>query len=92
MKERIEELEYKYVHIGDGKFKCIKPNGDVLLLGPNTIGMIRYVFFEDYTLPEVGWSTTQKELLDLYQPKILNDILSGKIKKDENGVFKEGYN
>jgi hypothetical protein len=42
--------------------------------------MIRYTYFEDYSLPSIGWEVTQKQLLEDYQPKVMKDILDGKIK------------
>ena len=57
--------------------------GDTILIkevGPNIQGMIRYTFFEDFSLPPINWEVTQKELLETYQPKVMKDITEGKIK------------
>ena len=37
--------------------------------------MIRYTYFEDYTLPEVGWND--------YTPKMQKDVLDGKQKPNK---------
>jgi len=45
--------------------------------------MIRYTYFEDYTLPEIGWKVTRKQLYDNYLPKMQQDVLSGKLKPNK---------
>lgn len=72
-------MSYTIKHLGNGKFEAILENGDIKEVGPNIIGMIRYTFFEDFTLPPVGWEVTQKLLLETYQPKVMEDITKGKI-------------
>lgn len=72
-------MSYTVKHLGDGKFTITLDNGDIKEVGPNIIGMIRYTFFEDFTLPPVGWEVTQKVLLEAYQPKVMEDIAKGKI-------------
>jgi hypothetical protein len=42
--------------------------------------MIRYTYFEDYTIPPLGWTVSRENLLKDYQSKVLPDIMSGKIK------------
>lgn len=41
--------------------------------GSNLCGMIRYTYFEDYALPEIGWEVTRKQLMQDYLPKMLKD-------------------
>lgn len=54
--------------------------GEIKEVGPNLIGMIRYTYFEDFKLPPTNWEITQKQLLEDYQPKVMKDIMDGKIK------------
>ena len=72
-------MGYTIKHLGNGKFEAILENGDIKEVGPNIVGMIRYTFFEDFTLPPAGWEVTQKVLLETYQPKVMEDITKGKI-------------
>ena len=69
-----------YKHVGEGKFIAEMEDGTFKDLGPNAIGMIRYTYFEDYQLPQVGWEVTRGKLLEDYQPKVMKDITEGKIK------------
>lgn len=74
-------MSYTIKHIGDGNFEAtIHETGEVKECGSNIKGMIRYTYFEDYSLPEIGWEVTQKQLLEDYQPKVMKDIMDGKIK------------
>ena len=50
--------------------------------GKNICGMIRYTYFEDFTLPPIGWKVKEKKLLEDYYPKVTQDVKSGKISKD----------
>ena len=38
--------------------------------------MVRYTYFEDYALPEIGWEVTRKQLMQDYLPKMLKDASS----------------
>lgn len=76
-------LETVITHVGDGEFWVKLSNGEVKIAGDNICGMIRYVFFEDYTLPEVGWEVTQRELVENYHHKIHQDIQNGNVKPSE---------
>lgn len=79
MKE-IEIEDYLVTHIGNGDF-CVKTKaGEIKEAGKNLCGMLRYTYFEDYSLPESDWSVTRKQLLSDYFPKIEKDIINGKIK------------
>lgn len=71
---------YLVTHLGEGKFQVKMDNNEIKEAGPNLCGMIRYVYFEDFTLPEIGWKVTGKQLMEDYLPKVQNDLLSGKIK------------
>ena len=82
-------LDLKYRHTGDGKFVAEMEDGSIKDLGPKAVGMIRYTYFEDYQLPEIGWEVTSVKLLEDYQPKMLKDYQEGKFEiahTDENGV------
>ncbi len=70
--------DYLITHIGDGKFNVKTENGEIKEAGSNLCGIIRYTYFEDYTLPEIGWEVTRKQLMGDYLPKSQRDILSGK--------------
>ena len=72
--------DYLLTHLGEGKFQIKLENDEVKEAGSNLCGMIRYTYFEDYTLPPIGWEVTQKQLLEDYQPKVMKDIVDGKIK------------
>jgi hypothetical protein len=71
--------EYTIRHKGNGEFEAIMDDGEVKEAGPNIIGMVRYTFFEDFSLPPISWQVTRKELLEVYQPKVMKDISEGKI-------------
>lgn len=78
------EIEnYKAVHLGEGKFLVKMENGETKEAGSNLCGMIRYTYFEDYTLPEIGWSITRKQLYEDYLPKVQKDVLNGKVKPNQ---------
>lgn len=51
--------------------------------------MIRYIYFEDFTLPPIGWEVTNKQLLEDYQSKVMKDIKDGNFEldyTDDDGV------
>ena len=84
-----EGLNLIYRHIGEGKFIAEMDDDSFKDLGPNAVGMIRYTYFEDYQLPEVGWEVTRGKLLEDYQPKMLKDYEDGKFEVshvDEHGI------
>jgi len=66
-------------HIGEGNFEVVTAEGETKTAGPNLCGMIRYTYFEDYTLPPIGWSVSREKLLNDYHDKVIPDIISGKI-------------
>jgi hypothetical protein len=72
-------MSYKIKHIGNGIFEAILDTGEIKEVGQNILGIIRYTYFEDFTLPPTNWEITQKQLLEDYQPKVLKDIKDGKI-------------
>jgi hypothetical protein len=71
--------EYTIRHKGNGEFEVIMDSGEIKEAGPNIIGMVRYTFFEDFSLPPINYKVTRKELLEAYQPKVMKDISEGKI-------------
>lgn len=75
-------MNYNYVlkHKGEGKFNVIMDDDSIKEAGPNLCGMIRYTYFEDFTLPPSNWEITNKKLLEDYQHKVYKDIKEGKIK------------
>ncbi len=81
--ENKEPQTYTVTHIGEGKFNVTLDTGEIKEAGPNLCGMIRYVYFEDYTLPEIGWNVTNKKLWEDYQPKAAKDIADGKLKPNQ---------
>jgi hypothetical protein len=38
--------------------------------------MIRYTYFENYTLPEIGWEVSRKQLMKDYLPKMQQGFLA----------------
>lgn len=46
-------MEDLITHIGEGEFQMNMESG-IKMCGPNLCGIIRYTYFEDYTLPEIG--------------------------------------
>lgn len=82
-------VDLVYKHTGEGKFVAEMEDGSFKDLGAKAVGMIRYTYFEDYQLPEVGWEVTSGKLLEDYQPKMLKDFKDGKFEishTDENGI------
>jgi hypothetical protein len=73
------EDNYIIKHIGDGNFE-VDLDGEIMGAGKSLCGMIRYTYFEDYTIPPDGWTTTRKQLLEDYHPKMMKDVMSGKLK------------
>lgn len=71
--------EYTITHLGEGVFRATMTDGQVKEVGPNIRGMIRYTYFEDFSLPPVGWEVTQYRLLSDYHPKVMKDIMEGKV-------------
>ena len=80
-------------HIGGGKFECYTDEG-VKSVGENMCGIIRFTYFEDFTLPEVGWETTRLTLLRDYNIKLMPQLGShlkregraSKIKQIKNNI------
>lgn len=85
---------YKIIrHIGDGNFECVLEDGSVKEAGPNICGMIRYTYFDNYKIPDIGWYIEREILLENYHKKVLSDIQNGKLifnkstqKWEENGA------
>ena len=75
--------DYLVKHLGEGKFQVMMENGEIKEVGSNLCGMIRYTYFEDYSLPEIGWEVTRLKLMEDYLPKMQQDVLSGKLKPNK---------
>lgn len=75
--------DYLITHLGNGEFQITVENNEIKECGPNLCGIIRYTYFEDYTLPEIGWNITRKQLMEDYLPKMQGDVLSGKLKPNQ---------
>lgn len=73
-------FNYLVTHLGEGKFQVRMENNEIKEAGSNLCGIIRYTYYEDYTLPEIGWQVTREQLMNDYLPKMSKDVLSGKIK------------
>ena len=76
-------MEYIITHIGCGRFVVRTSNNEIKQAGKNLCGIIRYTYFEDYTLPEIGWVVTRSKLMEDYLPKVQKDVLSGKLKPNK---------
>ena len=63
-------MNYLATHLGEGKFEVKMENGKIKQAGPSLCGMIRFTYFEDYSLPEVGWQVTRVKLMEDYLPKM----------------------
>ncbi len=70
-------------HLGEGKFQVKMEKDEIKGVGPGLCGIIRYTYFEDYTLPEIGWQVTRKQLMIDYIPKMQQDVLNGKLKPNQ---------
>ena len=75
--------DYTVLHLGEGKFQVEMDNGDIKGVGPGILGMIRYTYFEDYTLPETGWQVSREQLMKDYIPKMIEGVMSGKLKPNQ---------
>jgi hypothetical protein len=85
LETQLEDIEdYIIMHIGEGEFKVKTEGGEIKDAGPNLCGMIRYTYFEDFTLPDLGWQVTRRQLLLDYTPKVMKDLADGKIKPQQN--------
>ena len=79
----MEMENYLVTHLGEGKFQVKMENGEIKEAGSNLCGMIRYTYFEDYSLPEIGWEVTNFKLMEDYLPKMQKEVLSGKLKPNK---------
>jgi alpha-tubulin suppressor-like RCC1 family protein len=74
-------MSYSVKHIGCGNFELtLDETGEIKQCGKNIVGMIRYTYFEDFSLPSVGWEVYRIKLLEDYMSKVSKDILDGNIK------------
>ena len=74
---------YLVTHLGEGKFRVKLESGEIKEAGQNLVGMIRYTYFEDYTLPEIGCEVSSTKLMEDYFPKMQKDVLNGKLKPNQ---------
>jgi hypothetical protein len=77
----------KIRHIGNGEFEIDMEDGSIKECGKNMRGMIRYTYFEDYTLPSDNWEVEHITFLKDYHNKVFKDIQDNKFEKDENGYM-----
>lgn len=75
--------DYTIYHVGEGQFKLTDQSGESKQAGENLCGIVRYTYFEDYNLPEIGWNVTYRKLMEDYLPKMNQDVLSGKLKPNQ---------
>jgi len=80
---KYKEPNYTITHIGEGQFTATMDNGYIYKLGSSMCGIIRYTYFEDYMLPEIGWVVTRKQVFEDYFPKAIEDVKNGKLKFDQ---------
>lgn len=88
----VDNSEYTIRHLGGGEFTATLRDGQAREVGPNVRGMIRYTYFEDFSLPPVGWEVTQERLLRDYHPKVFKDIAEGRIKPGQHNFCDEAKN
>jgi hypothetical protein len=79
-------FDYLITHLGDLKFEAKLPNGEIKECGNNLLGMLRYTYFEDFSTPPIGWSTTREQLMKDYFPKLMKDLSEGKISNEINKI------
>ena len=65
MEHSMEFVDYLVTHLGEGKFQVKMENNEIKEAGINLCGMIRYTYFEDYSLPEIGWKVTRKQFVHI---------------------------
>ena len=71
--------EYLIEHLGFGKFQVKMSDGQTKEADDNLVGIVRYTYFFDYTLPEIGWQVTKSQLSKDYHPKMLGDLVTGRL-------------
>ena len=70
----MDDIDFLIKHIGEGKFECYLSDGSIKEAGANMCGIIRFTYFEDLTIPVIGWETTRLTLLKDYNSKITPQI------------------
>ena len=68
--------DYLVTHLGEGKFQVKMKNNEIKEAGSLLRGIIRYTYFEDYSLPKIGWKVTRSQLMKDYLPKMHQDFLN----------------
>jgi hypothetical protein len=66
-------------HIGDGNLVAHTTQG-TQEVGKNLNGMVRYTYFEDFTLPPIGWTCSHEDLLKDYHRKVSDQIIQDRLK------------
>ena len=66
-------------HIGEGNLVAHTPEG-IKEVGKNLNGMVRYTYFEDFTLPPIGWTCSREDLLKDYHKKVSVQIIQDRLK------------
>ena len=81
--------DFDIVHITDGNFVARLADGTVKRIGSSMSGMLRYTYFEDYTIPPKDWTVTNTKFREDYWAKIHRAVSEGKVYKDvEDGMLK----
>lgn len=70
----MDDIDFLIKHIGEGKFECHLQDGSIKEAGKNICGIIRFTYFEDFTIPEIGWETTRLTLLKDYNSKLMPQL------------------
>lgn len=81
--------DYTIRHVGKGSFVAVFDDGEVKNIGPSLSGMLRYLYFEDFSLPPDNWEVRYATFLPAYHSKVFEDIKAGKFYQDPaDGMFK----
>lgn len=79
--------DYILTHLGDGLFYAKVGDDGIKEVGSNLCSMIMYTYFDNGTLPKIGWEVTRQQLLTDYLPKMQKDVLSGKLKANQTNYY-----
>jgi len=66
-------------HTGDGNLKAHTPEG-TKEVSKNLNVMVRYTYFEDFTLPPIGWTCSRENLFKDYHRKVSDQIIQDRLK------------
>ena len=83
--------DFRIRHTRDGRFEAVLPEG-TKPIGPSMGGMLRYTYFEDFTLPPDGWEVGHREFVQRYHAKVFEDMTKnpGKFTQNPDGSWSEG--